>query len=526
MSEASTALSRGRPSPWPSGWGAALARPFLLLAVCALPLLLYLPLLNEPLERDEGAYATVAQGLLRGQVPYRDLFDHKGPLVYGWYALSFLLLGEQLAAPRLLAALALSATALLVYWQARTLFSRPLAYLAATAFAAAAGIAWLQPNANSEAFMLLPLTASLLCCSHALGRGGGRWWALGGALAALALLTKQAALWNLLALLLFSLAWGWRRAGGLGQRLAPGLAYLGGAGAALGLVVAPFALLGALDDFAYANVHYNWLYLGQQAADERLESLGRGLLMALMALGPLAAGGAVGLLRLWREGQGPRGAVLLLWALASALGVASGGRFFPHYLLQALPALSLLLAAAAAPRGSLGASRRPWQMAALAVGATVTITALATNLPVYLQPPVEERHMVKYPTVQAQWQADSRLLGAYLAERTAPDETIYNLGRETQLYFYADRQPAARYIYDRPLWLDEGALEEVLADLAQAPPAYIVDTLQPPLFAQWEEFHPPALMAFLEENYDYVGRVLFADVYRLKGRPSPTEGGS
>jgi len=66
----------------------ALRRPFVspyslaLLGVLVLPFLLAAPFLNEPFEKDEGTYATVARGLLDGQLPYRDLFDHKPPLVY------------------------------------------------------------------------------------------------------------------------------------------------------------------------------------------------------------------------------------------------------------------------------------------------------------------------------------------------------------------------------------------------------------------------------------------------------------
>ncbi|MEK7248748.1 MAG: PKD domain-containing protein, partial [Chloroflexota bacterium] len=56
----------------------------LLLLLCLVPLLLYLPFLGTPFERDEGVYATIAQGVLDGKVPYRDLFDNKPPLVYGW----------------------------------------------------------------------------------------------------------------------------------------------------------------------------------------------------------------------------------------------------------------------------------------------------------------------------------------------------------------------------------------------------------------------------------------------------------
>ncbi len=104
-----------------------------LVVLCLIPILLYLPVMVSPLERDEGVYATIAQRLLRGDVPYRDLFDNKPPIVYGWYAFSFLVFGEGVAAPRIVAALLLSFTTLAIFGEARMLFPRRVAYLGAGA---------------------------------------------------------------------------------------------------------------------------------------------------------------------------------------------------------------------------------------------------------------------------------------------------------------------------------------------------------------------------------------------------------
>src|SRR5439155_316557 len=109
----------------------ALLGPGLLALLCLLPVLLYLPFLNAPFERDESVYAIIARGLLNGQIPYRDLFDNKPPLVFGWYALAFAVFGEDDVAPRLVAALLLSLTTLTLFAEARLLFSRRVVFLAA-----------------------------------------------------------------------------------------------------------------------------------------------------------------------------------------------------------------------------------------------------------------------------------------------------------------------------------------------------------------------------------------------------------
>ena len=49
------------------------------------------PLYNGHDWTDPNTYLTMGRGLLRGAVPYRDLFDHKGPLLYFIFALGALL---------------------------------------------------------------------------------------------------------------------------------------------------------------------------------------------------------------------------------------------------------------------------------------------------------------------------------------------------------------------------------------------------------------------------------------------------
>ena len=55
---------------------------FILLLILLLQLALRIPFLSEPLERDEGAYGYIGQRILAGELPYRDVFDHKTPVVY------------------------------------------------------------------------------------------------------------------------------------------------------------------------------------------------------------------------------------------------------------------------------------------------------------------------------------------------------------------------------------------------------------------------------------------------------------
>ena len=54
----------------------------------------YSPLYRYIFHTDLVCYKVMAKGLLQGKIPYRDLFDHKGPVTYFIYAIGFLLPGN------------------------------------------------------------------------------------------------------------------------------------------------------------------------------------------------------------------------------------------------------------------------------------------------------------------------------------------------------------------------------------------------------------------------------------------------
>ncbi len=488
-----------------------------LLGLFLLPILLYLPFAGAPFERDEGVYATIAQGVLDGQVPYRDLFDNKPPLVYIWYALSFTLMGESVFAPRILAAVCLSLTTLVLFNQARMVLPLPAARIAAALFAISTGLPWVALHANTEAYMLLPLVSSLMFFTIGMKDGRLRWFVVAGLLAGLAIMTKQVAMWNLLALAMVSLIWHRRTAETQLRAVAPTLALFGGCLVGLAAVALPFTLMGALDDLIYANLSYNWLYINFLTYAERLANFGHGILFFSAVAAPFVAGAAAGLIVLWRKRSSATDYVLILWAIASAIGVASGGRFFPHYFLQLMPSLAVLTGVLVYDRFVNGSDRvlsRPaWMIATFLI-----VVSVGTTSVIYLAPRQAEEQVASSVYHQKEWEGNSEALGAYIKERTEPGDVIFNYGREAQVYFYADRQPAIPYFYDWVLEYDEEALAEVIAGLRAARPAYFIDSAQAPLFEDWGAAHPPELRAFVSEYYDYVGRIYFADVYRLKGR--------
>ena len=112
-----------------------LRRTAFLIFLGLLAFLFLMPFFNAPFERDQGTYATISSGWLQGALPYKDLWDNKGPLLFLWYAVSFLLLGENTVAPRIAAALAAGCSVPFLWAAAGRLFDRRHAAIAAAIFA-------------------------------------------------------------------------------------------------------------------------------------------------------------------------------------------------------------------------------------------------------------------------------------------------------------------------------------------------------------------------------------------------------
>jgi 4-amino-4-deoxy-L-arabinose transferase-like glycosyltransferase len=482
-----------------------------LLVLSALPLLLLAPMLTAPLEPDEGVYATIAQGWRDGSLPYRDLLDNKAPILYLWYVASFSWLGESVFAPRILAGLAAGATVPFVWATGRTLFGQREGMVAAALFALSFVNIYLQVTANAEVFMLLPLTAGLWAFS--MGARGGRlvWYVAAGILTALAVFTKQSALWAFVG---YALWLGILVLRGPAERQRLVLAgTLMAAGAVL-VAAAPFAYFAAhnaLDEFWYAMAGFNRGWASQEAFYRRLlppvlnpATLGGGLVFWGLA--------AVGVWRLVLSGDRRAWLVISFLAVAEAAAQTTG-RLYPHYSVHLLPGAALAGAV------GLGYVLERWRAGERALGmgvAAAAIITLAAAAFIYAQPTAEDRFEVQYGFQDTKAHA---LLAPTVAEAVAamtePGDYVFEWGRESEIYFLADRRPASRFFYNRHYLIDPSTLDDVLADLERTRPAAIYFTYETE--ERSDEQPPEALAAFRDAHYEFAGRVENADLYRRRG---------
>ena len=444
---------------------------WLALAACAF-VALRAPLLELPLERDEGEYAYIAWRMQEGDVPYRDAFDQKPPGTFAAYWLAFEVLGRDARSPRLLLHLWSLGTAVVLFLLLQALAGRLAAAAAVLVFAALSADPRIgAATVNTEAFLLLPMVAALACTLRGARRGGAAAWLAAGALSALAVAFKQVAATNAIYVCVLALV-----LPGPGARWLRALGLAAGASLVVVPIVAVFAAVGAAEAFTDAVLLHNLEYASRRSFAEGLAALGAafGSQAPSFAFVWLLAGCA--LLRPGLEGR-PVWGVLTGWLLASLAGVAIGWQFRPHYFVQALPALAACagVALASAVRALEQRASGAAYGAALALGIVlVTLPALANReVLTAATPELAARRLWglnPFPEAAA--------IGRHIARTSAPDESVYVVGSEPQIFFYAQRRSATRYIFFYPL---TGGYPEVarrqreaMAEVAAARPRYVV----------------------------------------------------
>ncbi|MGE0601780.1 MAG: ArnT family glycosyltransferase [Dehalococcoidia bacterium] len=472
--------------------------------LAAIPFLAAAPFFADPFQHDEAVYAVVARGIPGGAVPYRDLFDHKPPGIYGIFLVAFAVFGEHPWGVRVLGAGAFSASLIATMWTARMLWpaSRLPAVAAGVVMAAASGAAILEPTSNTEPFMLAALSWSFALALHSRHADGWRTAFVSGACGAIALLIKPVAAPNLALVLATP---------GSRTKTASWMAGFAVPFAALGGVM---LATGTLAEAVYANLRFNLLYGANGTWPERLTHLEHNSLVVGLCLAPVVAAALLGLLvALGRRQRSD--VVVLAWAGLSAIGVAMVGRFYAHYFTQIIPALALLAAAGLVPGGFAVWHHPPRRVIAAGILAASLVTAASMNLSVYTANGSLARAAAKEGPGVLERRSESTEVAAYLHERMRKGDQIILFGRETQLLWELDRPSASRFIFDVPLWIDPANLAEFESDIVSGDALYIVDWVSALAGAE-TDLNVAAVRRVIASRYDLEAEFGTAKVYRLR----------
>jgi Dolichyl-phosphate-mannose-protein mannosyltransferase len=420
---------------------------------------LHLPALDQLLDRDTALYAAIGQRLGLDTLPYRDLFDHKQPLIHWLYGALDLIAPQSLAAIRVAAALpsALAAAALLLFLEPVAGRLRAVAAAALVILAGASNL-FEATDLNTEHLLTLPAAVCVLW-ALALDRPGVRGgpFAIGVA-GGLAILAKATGLLTALPALIPLLA----AAGARGESPLPTVIRFGlGLAVPAALVLAVYAAAGAVDDLVFANLTYNSRYV--ESDGFTLDPRGPLAIQLLTAAALCSA-----LVRLADRGRcDVLGWTLLAWLVGAWLGAQASGRGFGHYYAPLVPPAAALLALPA------GRRLRVVHWGAVALGC---VAAVLIALPVVANfgRSGEEIARTVYGDGQVDRWEPADEAGRVLRRLARRGDELYVIGSEPQYYWRSGLPSLNRWLFDYPLTVAPERMRPDVEALCERGPRFVV----------------------------------------------------
>lgn len=471
------------PWNWPALWSVALG-----LAVAAVALfVLRRHFIDIPLERDESAYAYLGKRALEGQLPYRDFYEMKPPLLFYSYAALVGLFGFS-AAGLHWAALALG------FWNSIWVYAIGARFFGFFyGFVACMSYVFLIANpyttamlAESELVLMAFILPGLYCllrwdyAQNAGGRNASWWLFASGFLLACGVLVRQSGIFffgvaALLPVLVF-----WQHKPRSFQHLLQWAAWAG-AGALVPVAASLLLIkvLGVWDEFWFWNVEYGSTYASALSSDIWIRAFDLAFSLVSRSAEWYWVFAGLGLTALLTP-RLPGRYRLLLAALAtvSFLAITPGKRFYVHYWLQLLPALALLVAtlfyhlekwvAAAIPRTN-------WRPAMAGLTALLLLIPMARMSPTLFQ---GDHNRILRTLFPGNPFPEDKVLSDFLATKMQPEDEITVLGSEPQYYVYLDKKASSKHFYMaitmRPIPQSESWQQEALDSLISQKPRFIV----------------------------------------------------
>jgi len=413
-----------------------------------------LRLLSIPLERDEGEYAYIGQSILRGMVPYLDVYNMKLPGVGAAYALIMALFGQSTEAIHFGLLLVNAAAIVMVFLLGKRLFG---AYAGAAAAATYSILSVGQPVLGSAGhashFVVLFALGGVLMLLKAADSGRLIPIIWGGLLLGLAFLMKQPAI-IFIAFGGLSVLWSEsRRDPVIKRRAVAGFSlFVISAATPYFITVIIFSLAGAFREFWFWTVTYALAYGSMIRLWQGLSCLPEALINVVAPSALLWIAAIAGLLApLWDAKVRSKAGFLYAFVLFSLLSIFPGLTFRHHHFIQALPAVSLLAGMAfvsMARAFSRFTTRKRAKLVAIIffVGA-LGLTAIQQRAFLFTMTPIEACR----DTYGSDPFPESVEIAEYIRNHSEESDRIAVLGSEPQIYFYARRLSATPYILIYPL---------------------------------------------------------------------------
>ena len=476
---------------------------WILVIILFLTFLLRFPSLFEPFwYGDEGIFAAVGHNLNMGGTLYDTAWDNKPPAIYLTYAAIFKLFGVSMFWLRLTSAVFVLATATAIYEISRQVLSKNRALLATLIFGIITSLRLIEGNlALTEIFMILPITLAMLISVKRNFDALSLFSA--GVLFAIASLYKQVGALEACALGIFLFFASKNLADFIKKGIALSLGFL----TPYAVTIAYFAPKDLVGEYIFAAYTYYRIYLG--------ESPKYAFLISILKFLPILAAVSYAFYKKSKE-KVTVFHLILLWTAFSFLGSYFSGRTYGHYLVQAVPAVSLLLASV---------DRK------LRLNLAGSVFALTFFIPlIFLTKLLFTDFLSGGPINQIKyWQNFGQFakgdksvdiyndffdrnvntimaLADFLAQHQGYGESVYIWGDYPWLYAIADLKNPSRYVTSFHVFGVPEGQSEVAEDLEKNPPKYIIKPESS--IGRFEE-----LEKFLSQEYTSGGFVETSEIF-------------
>ncbi len=500
------AVEGRRPAAWPSE--EVLTRALLGIAVVMTAWLLA-NILMYRYGRDQGIYATVADTVLRGGMPYRDAWDFKPPGIYVIYAATRALFGPGQWAIRVVEVLGLGSVVAAFVVLARRFFSDGRIGILAGALAVLVHAElefWHTAQPESFGGMLTAWALVLATFEPESNDVRARrkelaCWTVAGALYGFCFLLKPPLAGGAVVSAAFAARRMRAKLSGrpwparLRAASAPFLCMAAGGAFVVAACALWFVVRGAFRDLYDTLFVFTPHYTKLSWEDATVPG------MVYLAVEEwfidLSAPNFVGMLAAFvlpsvasREKEGV--AHVLLVISFQLVGVAMQGKFFPYHYGASVLLGSLIAGLGAYKLWTRAVAKRAWGVLAFTVALPIVFEARSStrNLPNdFLDRCLARQKQLLglsgttrdeldgklYSVADVNYDADRRV-AEFLRERLAPNELAFIWGFEPMIYDMAERRPATRFIYDVPqrvAWYKDQARTALMADLDRTPPKAI-----------------------------------------------------
>jgi hypothetical protein len=467
--------------------------------------LLHFNSFTSPWEGDEGEYAYSAWLMRQDIVPYTHSFLQKPPLIVYTYYLSHFIKPYSIWLPRFLGFLSTVGVCFLLALTARKLYGNRAGWLALWVSSLLLSVSTFDAlPANTEKFMLLPLTALLTLFVYKQRRENFLIYFSAGSLAALAILYKPIALLPSAFLIVYWLISNWYKSNNIKKILISISSVILGGVITSFVCLAYFIFNGAFRDLWQEVFVFNVAYVSDMKSYFP-EYFYRYITQYFIIFWPIII---IAFTSFFYKNK----FIYLWWALLLVSLVTVMTSRIAHYYLLLAPFLVLLGAGAfSSLLEKINIKQQAEKLKNIILVGSIAFILIIFSLVIGEQFFLKPIELTKWLYGPDNTFGESMLMADKVNQYTRKDEKIFIGGSEPQIYYFSQRVSASKFNMTFPLSLNtpwcKYYQEQAIIELKNNKPAAIVLPLGASglLGANTPTNFVDYLLAKIKENYRLVG---------------------